>query len=649
MRQFRDLESIRRTDAEHNTKQTQNFLCSSHRHHSSSLTKSIMQKLRDFIQRFKTSDLKPPSQDELKKAIQSFSRKWLVVFVSLFLILLVSTFLILGKINQTFMIEIPTQGGAISEGVIDAPRFVNPILALSDTDKDLTTLVYSGLMRKMPDGRIIKDLAKDYEISEDGLTYTFTLKDNIFFHDGKPVTTQDIVFTINMARDPILKSPKRISWEGVATEELDEKTIEFTLKQPYASFLENATLGILPYHIWKDISVEQFSFSDFNIQAVGSGPYKIDKIKKRSSGVLEYYELVPFRKFVLGRAFIDKITIRFYSNEKELLKAFNTGEVEHIGAITPKEAEILRDKNYRVETTVLPRIFGLFFNQNQATIFTDKQIIKAFDKAIDKERIVREVLYGYADVIDSPIPKNILGHQIFVVEQSTVQDTEAKSPEAIAQSGEAGFREEPEKSRTEEAIEILEKAGWERGDGGIMEKNGKKLEFSIATSDAPELKQAAKFIKEDLGRIGALVELKIFEIGNLNQNVIRPRKYDVLFFGQIISNESDLFAFWHSSQRNDPGLNIALYTNTKVDKLLEEALTTLDEKERIKKYIQFEEEIKKDVSTIFVYSPEFIYVVLKHLKGLNISRITTPPERFLGAHTWYTETEKIWRVFSKFK
>jgi len=593
-----------------------------------------MQKLRNFIQRFKASDLKLPSKDELKKAIQSFSRRWLLVFVSLFLILLVSTLVILGKINQTFMIEIPTQGGSISEGVIDAPRFVNPILALSDTDKDLTTLVYSGLMRKMPGGRIIKDLAGDYEISEDGLTYTFTLKDNIFFHDGKPVTAQDVVFTITMAKDPILKSPKRISWEGVATEGLNEKTIAFTLKQPYASFLENATLGILPYHIWKDVPVEQFSFSDFNIQAVGSGPYKIDKIKKRSSGVLEYYELVPFRKFALGRAFIDKITTRFYSNEKELLKAFNTGEVEHISAITPKEAEILKDKNYRIETTVLPRIFGLFFNQNQATIFTDKQIIKAFDKAIDKERVVREILFGYADVIDSPIPKNILGHQIPVVEQSSVEtdSSEADSLEegvaptpkarrervGVSTSPEENVgtetgQEESEKSRAEEAIEILEKAGWERSDEGIMEKKDKKLEFSIATSDAPELKQAAELIKEDLEYIGALVELKIFEIGNLNQNVIRPRKYDVLFFGQIISNESDLFAFWHSSQRNDPGLNIALYTNTKVDKLLEEALTTLDEKERVKKYIQFEEEIKKDVPTIFVYSPEFIYVVLKNL------------------------------------
>ena len=157
--------------------------------------------------------------------------------------------------------------------------------------------------------------------------------------------------------------------------------------------------------------------------------------------------------------------------------------------------------------------------------------------------------------------------------------------------------------------------------------------------------RSAELIKEDLASIGISVNIKTFEIGNLNQSVIRPRKYDALFFGQIINNESDLFAFWHSSQRKDPGLNVAMYTNAKVDKILEEAFITIDEEERIKKYIQFEDEIRKDMPAIFLYSPNFIYVVSKNLKGLEMNHIISPADRFSNIYSWYTKTDNVWKIF----
>ena len=143
------------------------------------------------------------------------------------------------------------------------------------------------------------------------------------------------------------------------------------------------------------------------------------------------------------------------------------------------------------------------------------------------------------------------------------------------------------------------------------------------------------------------VDVKTFEVGNLNQSVIRPRKYDALLFGEIINHESDLFAFWHSSQRKDPGLNVAMYTNAKVDKILEDASITIDEQQRIKKYAQFEAEVKKDMPAIFLYSPNFIYVVSQNLKGLSILNITSPKDRFSNVYLWYTETENVWKIFAK--
>ena len=160
-----------------------------------------------------------------------------------------------------------------------------------------------------------------------------------------------------------------------------------------------------------------------------------------------------------------------------------------------------------------------------------------------------------------------------------------------------------------------------------------------------ELVKAAELIKQDLEAVGIKVEVKTFETGNLNQNVIRPRKYDALLFGEIVNREPDLFAFWHSSQRKDPGLNIAMYTNTKVDKILEEASTLVEEKPRIEKYLQFSEEIKKDMPAVFLYSPDFIYIVSKNLQGSKTNHIISPSDRYLNVYLWYTQTENVWKVF----
>jgi peptide/nickel transport system substrate-binding protein len=173
------------------------------------------------------------------------------------------------------------------------------------------------------------------------------------------------------------------------------------------------------------------------------------------------------------------------------------------------------------------------------------------------------------------------------------------------------------------------------------------LEFSISTGNAPELAKTAELIKEDLAVVGIQVDIKTFDVGNLNQSVIRPRNYDALLFGEIIDHESDLFAFWHSSQRKDPGLNVAMYTNASVDKLLEDAAVTVDNQTRINKYAQFQTDIEKDLPAVFLYSPNFIYVVSPEVKGLSVDNIINPSDRFANVYSWYTQTENVWKIFSK--
>ncbi|MEK7081429.1 MAG: ABC transporter substrate-binding protein [Patescibacteria group bacterium] len=567
-------------------------------------------------------------KQKVVSAINSFSIKETALFFFLSVVFLASLAGIIWKVSDSFMIPVPASGGEITEGVIGAPRFINPLLAISDADRDIAALVYSGLLRGSSDGSLIPDLASKYDVSEDGRIYTFTIRDDAYFHNGDKVTADDVIFTILKAQDSALKSPKRANWEGVSVEKINDQEVKFTLKQAYSPFLENATLGILPKNVWKEAGSEQFSFSEFNVLPIGSGPYKINKVKKNSSGVPSYYELSSFKKFVLGAPYINKIIIRFYPNEEALFNAYKKKEIEGINAIPPDFAISLKNDGVRIESAPLPRIFGIFWNQNQANIFTDKAVRQALDILVDKDAIIEKVIHGYGVKIEGPIPKGGIGYE-------SVQEKSLSAEERIGG-----------------AKKILTTGGWKFNDKtSRWEKKVKKetrvLEFSISTGEAPELKDAAQVVKENWAMAGIKVEVKVFETGDLNQNVIRPRKYDALLFGEIIGRDSDPFAFWHSSQRLDPGLNIALYTNIKADKLLEEARTTNDTAKRAEKYSLFQKEVRSDVPAIFLYSPEFIYVVPEKINGLEVGFITVPSERFLDVYKWFVETNKVWKIFAK--
>lgn len=587
-----------------------------------------MEKIYNRMRQLKTI-LKLPDRSQINSAFHSFSKRERIIFSGLVLVFFVSTLMILNSINKHFMVSVPMYGGSISEGIIGTPRFINPILSSSLADQDLVLLIYSGLMRKSPDGTLIPDLAEKYEVSNNGLIYTFTLKDNIYFHDDKPITVDDIIYTIDTIKDPVIKSPHKANWDGINVEKVDEKTVSFILKQPYASFLENTTLGIMPAYLWSGAPLE---LNSANTDPIGSGPYMVTNMNKQSSGIIDNYELTAFKKFALGRPYLKNLNLYFYQNENDLVKALTSNQVEQISSIAPGNAETLKEKGYRIESAVLPRVFGLFFNQNVSRLFLDKTITNAIDQAIDKDKIVREVLAGYGIAIDAPIPPNIIEYQKLNKKNSiSREDVLQKVQDSLARDG------------------------WKKNNEGFLEKNviekKKKvttlLEFSISTSDAPELAKTALLIKQDLEALGMKVDIKTFEVGNLNQSVIRPRQYDALLFGQIINNESDLFAFWHSSQRKDPGLNVALYTNAKVDKILEDAFVTINRESRIKKYVQFEDEIRKDMPAVFLYTPNFIYLVSKDLMGLSMDHITFPSNRFLDVYLWYTEKYNVWRIFAK--
>ena len=545
------------------------------------------------------------------------------MFVFFAIIFVASGLTLVYKVSLAFTVEVPAPGGTLREGVIGLPQFINPLLAVTGAGQDLTQLIYSGLVKKNPDGSYSPDLAT-YTISPDYKTYTFVLRDNVFFHDGKPVTADDIEFTLTKAVDPAIKSPKRINWEGVTIQKINDTTIQFTLKQPYAFFLENATLGILPKHIWNSVSDDEFTFSNFNRNPIGSGPYRVEKVRTNSGGIPLSYELDAFPKYS-SPAFISHISMYFFSNEEQMLHAYRAGDIDAMNSISTTRAAELEKEGVVVEKTVLPRIFGVFFNTNKNPALLEKEVRQALAAAIPKQRLIDDVLHGYGEAIDSPLPFSF----------------EEKDHISIATSSD---------NQALEGALILEKRGWKKNATGIFEKTINKstvtLNVTLTTSDVPELRDMAGRIRDAWTALGANVDLKIFETGDLNQNVIRPRNYEALLFGEVINRDTDLYAFWHSSERNDPGLNIALYTNSKVDKLLEDARVLPEESDRIAKYKLVEQEIQADMPAVFIYSPEFVYVVPKNLNGLELQNIRDAKDRFVGISSWYQETDNVWNIFA---
>ena len=556
-----------------------------------------------------------PSRLELEESIERMSLpEWLLTCL-LGLVMSIAMLNILGDLNSHFLVAVPEKGGTFTEGIVGTPSLVNPVLASSQADKDITMLVFSGLMRKTGEGELVPDLAESYATSDGGKTYTFTLRDDLTFHDGKPLTSADVLYTIRQVENPLIKSPRRLAWDQIQVEAPDPKTIVITLPESNSAFLEKTTLGILPAHLWADVSADQFASSVLNTEAVGSGPYKIVKTKRHSSGLVYEYRLDAFKK-TFEIPLIENVNILFYDNTESANRDLVNHDIDAEGGIDPEIISTL-DDSHSVKALSLPRVFGLFFNQNQATFFADKNVRTAIAMSIDTERIAKIVLGGYAAPLHGVLPG---------ADESITFD--------------------PAK-----AIDMLDKAGWEKAEDGtrtkMIGKEERTLEFTIATGDAPELSSAAEVILENLRDVGIKVFVKPYELGLLNQTIIRPRKYDSLLFGQVINQPTDLYAFWHSSERTDPGLNVALYTSVKADKALENAVHEQDEEKRAEFLHTAINTISDDLPAVFLYSPEYVYVTPTKLQGFTSSRVTQAQDRFADIRSWYVRTNKIWKVFVK--
>lgn len=539
----------------------------------------------------------------------SRGEKFLVCILGL--IFVISTVTLLTDIEKYYTSIKPQRGGSFTEGIIGVPRFINPVIAETDADRDLTTLVYSGLMRLNENGGTDLDLAESYSISDDGLTYTFKLKENIVFHDGSKITTEDILYTIQTIKDPLIKSPKRINWEGVEVEAINEKEIIFRLDKPYGSFLYQTTIGIVPAKLWRNVPVDDFRFSFLNNDPIGSGPYKLLSVKKPKGNELSTFELSSFKQFALGEAYINQITIKSYKDEMALLEAYKNKEIDSMIGISNKEARSIQIDGIKVIEKPLPRIFAVFLNSNKNALLGDKNIRKALSESINRQDLISSYLFGFASETYDTYPDNDIRSEI----------------------------------SNKSADEIMSSAGWLKDEFGKWYKKQKtgtsSADIILSVANSPsDLKDIANSVAKTWNDFGFNVSVEEQGQTELIQQKIRPRSFEALLFGMIINHESDLFAFWHSSQRIDPGLNVSGYANIKTDAILEKLRIEGSAEQKKVLLEQFDEIIEAEVPAVFLFIPNEVYVPAGFVKNVVIPSLTISADRFALIHKWHIEEKK---------
>ena len=565
-----------------------------------------------------------PVLERVNERVRAFSLGDRIIFYLLAILVGIASISSLYALEQTLLVEVPTYGGILVEGEVGSPRFMNPLLAISDADRDLSTLTYAGLMGLSGTGELVPVLAESYEISDDGKTYTFTLRENTKFSDGSPVTSDDVIFTVKKAQDSALKSPKYADWSGINAVAVDQRIVRFTLSKTYAPFLGLTTLGILPSRLWKNVSNEEFPFSLLQTNPVGAGPFKVVSVSRGVSGLIEKVSLAENSYYALGRPYLNGIQFNFYSRAEDLVDALKSGIVE--SAYDLPTVQTGGKQVFQTLTASYAHVFGVFWNPSEKQVYARSEVRKALSLAINRQSIVDTVLGGHATAIMGPIPPG--GN----IKQTPIPESE---------------------NPTETAASVLKTEGWTYDSSDRVWKNVKAKQIidgiTLRTSNVPELKSVASSVKADWEKLGIPVTIELYESGDLSQNVIRPRKYEALLYGMVIGRDQDLYAFWDSQERNDPGLNIALYANKTVDALLEKVRGSDDKKARTADLQKIEDIISEDYPAAFLYAPNFVYSLPKDLRGVSFSQIIVPADRFAEVVSWYRSTDAVWPFFAQKK
>lgn len=506
----------------------------------------------------------------------------------------------------------PVRGGSYVEGVAGAPSRINPLFAaFNEVDQDLTSLIFSGLMRLGPKGNVQPDLAERWILSPDGLIYSFQLRRGLSWHDGEALDANDVLFTIRAIQDPDFRGDPVLAelFRDVQLEAPDAYTVVMTLPQPFAPFLAYTTLGILPEHLLGELDAAGLYATRFNQRPIGSGPFRLVDLRTDRA------TLKSNDDYHLGAPLLETVELLFYHDDAALMTALRAEEVD--GALlrpglNPEDLAFIDSESRWDRRSLHTTTYSLVYLNPRVPAFEDVEVRRALQHGLDREALITAVLAGQALPVDSPIMRDLWAY---------VSDPDAYAFDLVR------------------AEALLDDAGWLRTKEG-REREGVPLQFTLATSDDPTQSRVAQEIARQWGELGIQVDVQASGVSQFTEEVLLPRQFDAAL--RTISPpgpDPDPYPFWHSTQALDKGLNLANFSNRDADRLLENARLTPSVGERAEEYRAFQEIFAQELPAILLSTPTYQYVVRSDVQGMSPGLLFDLSSRFYDVHRWSLESE----------
>jgi peptide/nickel transport system substrate-binding protein len=514
----------------------------------------------------------------------------------------------------------PAVGGIYAEGLVGTFMRLNPVLDYyNEADRDVDRLLYSGMLRIDDRGIPQADLATSWGISRDGTIYNFSLNPEAVWHDGQPVTSDDVIFTIQMmsSDDSPLPADMREFWKQIEITRLDDKTVQFKLPEPFAPFLDYLTFGVLPSHLVGDLTLSQLMDDPFNLNPVGSGPYRFDHLIT-DEGQVTGVVLSAFKDYYAHGAYIDQIALRYYPDSTSAYAAYQAGDIAGIGNVSadilPK---VLTEKDLNLYTTRLPAMTLILLNLGdpQVKFFQDVSVRQALMQGLNRQAMIDNLLSGQAILADGPIFPGTWAYY----------------------DGIQHYTYSPN-----QAIDLLRGAGYTLpAEGGNIRasEDGTQLTFELLYPEDEEHASLAKAIQKDWSSLGVQVSLTALPYDQLVTERLDTRTYQAALVDLNLSRspDPDPYPFWHQTQITS-GQNYSKWDDRQASEYLEQARITTDLAERARLYNNFQVRWSQELPALPLYYPVYTYAVSSDVQGVSIGPIFDPADRFNHVTNWFLVT-----------
>ncbi len=510
-------------------------------------------------------------------------------------------------------------GGVYVEGVIGNISTLNPLLAASEPEQAVSRLLFSSLYNYDVTGALHTDLAESMTVKDDKV-YTIKLR-NAVWHDGKKLTAEDVVYTINLIKNPQVRSPLRVNWLDISARAIDDSTVEFMLPAVYAGFSHALTFPVIPKHILQTVSPSSMREADFSSNPVGSGPFAVKRVQtSESTSSTDVVRMEPNTKYYGAVSTLSRLELRAYGNESLLVKAVNSGEVSAASGLSLSAADNIKSKQYSTKHWLLNKGVYLLMNNRSQTL-QDARVRRALRYATDTSSI-----------------------------RATVGDNVARLDTPILQSQIAQKLPAAPDYNLDKAKALLKEAGWTYNQGQWKGKDGRPLAVAVTTSSGrDEYKKIVDALKQQWSKLGVDVQLREIDTNSTTtsfvQSVLQPRDYDALLYELELGADPDVFAYWHSSQASASGYNFANYSNRTVDNDLVGGRSRTNSALRAAKYIQFVNQWLNDAPAIGLYQSVGSYVLNN---GASIveprGSLNTMNDRYADVTTWSTGKASVYKT-----